>query len=352
LYFISGSKIGSRSYRPRPKDDVIEMLVERAAAWQVPLVPGDLVIFSDGSPDLFLAAVVRVNGEMIDAVIPFASRTSFRRDWLRCKTGLVVPAGLAHKPLPTICRWLEGLMREARTLPAPNPVDAYAVAMERPDGVIALSQATAAFWPRHEGGCSDAMHVAGALALAGARSLFCIRADGAFVARTAEEVTTRWKAFVKIAYVRASPPGTPLTLMSGQRVAPTGVFYVDSFEARTPEGGYTRCSYRRVVLPGDAMPGDAMPGADGAPFTQTPVGGDGAPRRRATDWVPDAVRTSADADLLSEAFHRTHGGQQRRAESARPSAGTAASPAVAPPVVARRPRIARRSNDAMPEGGA
>jgi len=251
LYFITGSKIGQRSYRPRPKDEVIDMLVERGAAYQIPLKHGDIVIFSDGSSDLFLAAVVRVEGDMVEAVIPFSSRTAFRRDWVRCKLAIDLDTALRQQPVKQLSRWLEGIVREARALPGLDPVTAYYAALEKPDRTLRIEDALALFFPQRNGLYSSAMHVAVAFALAGARALFQIQADGSWKARTPEEVMARWRAFRRIHYVRTAPEGTPMRLVTGQIVVPNGVHYSDSFEARLDDGTVVRVSYRRVLLPGE-----------------------------------------------------------------------------------------------------
>lgn len=254
LYLITGSKIGQRSYRPRPKDELIDLLVDRGVAYQIPLERGDLVVFSDGSSDLFLAAVVRVEGDTAEALIPYSSRTFFRRDWVRCKLAINLGARFQQKPATHIMRWLEGVVREARALPGLDPVEVYYTALATQSGRIQLEEALSIFFPQREGIYSSAMHVGGAFALAGARALFQPQSDGAFTARQPDEVMERWKAFRRIHHVRSLQPGMVVRLSSGQEVVPNGVHYSDSFEARNPEGQLARVSYRRVLLPGEGVP--------------------------------------------------------------------------------------------------
>lgn len=251
LYLITGSKIGQKSYRPRPKEELIDMLVERGAAYQIPVERGDVVVFSDGSSDLYLAAVARVDGDTIEAVIPFSSRTTLRRDWIRCKLAIDLRGFLQQKPAGYIVRWLEGVVREARALPGLDGIEAYYAALGRPDGSLSVTDALALFFPQREGLYSSAMHAAAAFALAGARALFCLQPDGTFRARAPEDVATRWSAFRRVHHVRTLPAGEPVRLNNGQIVVPNGVYYADSFEAMLDDGVMARVNFRRVLLPGE-----------------------------------------------------------------------------------------------------
>lgn len=251
LYFISGSKIGQKSYRPRPKEEVIHLLIERGNAYQIPLEPGNLVVFSDGSPDLYLAAVAQVHGVEAEAIIPFSGRRSFRRDWVRCKLAISLPALLARQKPRSLARWLEGVLREARALPPLNPVDVYYWAREHSQGRITVEDALRCFFPGRDGLYSRAMHVATALAMAGSSALFALQGDGTYLAREPEDVESRWRIFRRIRFVRELSSGESVRLANGDVVLPTGVYYADSFEAQHVHGGYTRVSYRRILLPGE-----------------------------------------------------------------------------------------------------
>lgn len=265
MYFITGGRLGQRSYRPRPEGELVDMMMDRANAYQVPIERGDLVIFSDGSPDLFAAVAQEEEGDEPTALVPFSPRKSFRRDWIRCRTALNVENMLDQKPIGYSLQWIEGVVREARSLPECDPVDAYYWGREEsPDG-ITPQDALGIFFPRRDGMYSSAMHVATGLALGGANALFSLNPDGTFQPRDVEDVIERWPAFRRIKYVREREEGEKVQLDDGTYVELTGVYYPDSFEALEEGAGeeeFTRCNYRHVLLPGEE-PSRETPSSEG-----------------------------------------------------------------------------------------
>lgn len=229
------------------------MMLERANAYQAPLETGDLVLFSDGSPDLFLAAVQQVRGSEVGALVPFSPRHGFRRDWLRAKVGLNIADMLRTKSEGYLLRYLEDVMREARALPDPNVTDAYYHA-DGGGGMMQVEDMLPVLYPNREGIYSSAMHVAAALALAGAGDLFHISSCGRLQNREVADVCSRCETFAKLHHVRTRENGEGVRLTDGQVVVPNGVFYTDSFEASTADGGTARVSYRRVAEEESAQP--------------------------------------------------------------------------------------------------
>lgn len=249
LFFLTGSATGQRSYRPRPEEEVVEMMIERGNAYQVPVSHGDVVTFCDGSTDIFVAIADRPEGNPneVPAVVAQSPRRAFRREWMRASSGVNAAKMLTgHRGM--CARWLEELVREARKIEI-NGAELYHQALEAPDRRITVSEAFAMNFPEgHDH--PDAAHLAIALALSGADRLFRLEADGAFAARPESEVAERWDAFEAYRFVRSLPEGTPIQLSSGQSVLPTGVRSMRSFEARTEDGAVIRCNYRRVDLNG------------------------------------------------------------------------------------------------------
>lgn len=247
LYLITGSKIGQRSYRPRPEEQVADMLLDRSTAFQVPIDVGDVVIFSDGSPDLFVAAVAQVDGQHIDAIVPFSSRRDFRRDWLRCVTSLSVVDVMRDKPLGYVAKWLEDVVREGRALPKPNALDLYFAALESEPPTFRPIEALPAFYPGRDGYFLNPMHVAAGLEIAANQSLFRQELDGSFQARPIEQVVARWPLFEQVSAVWELPPESPVALDTGITVLTTGHCMPDAFECRMPSGEIRRMSYRHIA---------------------------------------------------------------------------------------------------------
>lgn len=251
LYFITGSSTGQRSYRPRPKEEVMEMLVERAHAYQIPVKRGDIVAFRDGSTDIFLAVAVNPEGakEEVEAVVAQSPRRSFRREWLRVNTGLNAEKMLTgHRGL--CARWLEELSREARAMSI-NAAEIYFHALNREDKSISVDEALEFAFP-NEHDRTDTARIAVSLALAGGDAFFRLRTDGRFEARDPDEVAMRWASFRAYAYVRSLGPGASVRLNTGQKVTIRSLFSQQGFEAETEDGTVIRCNYRRVVMPDSA----------------------------------------------------------------------------------------------------
>jgi predicted metal-dependent RNase len=247
LYFLTGSATGQRSYRPRPREELVEMMVERASAFQVPIPHGAVVVFCDGSTDLFVAAADRPGkDEEVACVVAQASRRTFRKEWLRAVTPVSADKMLTgHRGV--CARWLEELVREARGIPV-NALDLYQLAAEAGDRSIDVGEAFALLFPLgHDH--PDAAHLSVGMALASANDLFVLRSDGRHVARSVEEASVRRPGVVGHALIRALPPGAEVRLTSGETVRITGQLGPQSFEASLPNGRTIRCNYRRVDAP-------------------------------------------------------------------------------------------------------
>lgn len=199
LYLVGGSRIGQRSYRPREREEVVDMLLDRVQAHQIPLDVGDIVVTSDGSPDLLAACVLSVDGDLVNALIPGSSRRDFRRDWVRCHARLNISDMLQARSVGYAFKWLEDVVREARGLPGPDPADAYFHALTEAGGRVCAESVLPVFFPARAGRYSSAMRLSAALALAGesARRVLRIESDGAFVARPEGEAAARWDGFEK-----------------------------------------------------------------------------------------------------------------------------------------------------------
>lgn len=255
LYFVTGTATGQRSYTPRPADEVRELIVEQSNAYQIPVQKGDVVVYCDGSTDLFVALVEDAQAKHeIEAVIPQNSRRVFRREWLRCvaipgdRAGLdgTEPQRLLTGHRGVCIRWLEELTQQARTLRV-SPVELYYHALTLPDGVLSLDQALDAAFPKeHEH--SHVERLAVALTLAGSNMFFNLLPDGRFLARPKDELAKRWKWFGVVEYMRSLPPGSSVRLVDGQRVTPVGAWDQQAFRVRGPEGGCFQCSYRKVLV--------------------------------------------------------------------------------------------------------
>lgn len=250
LYFITGSRIGQRSYKPRPETELVEMLVERGTAYQVPVEVGDVVVFSDGAPDLFVALVSAVKGTEIEGIIPFSPRKSFRRDWIKLKTTLNLGDLLRTKSTGFCVRYMEDLVREARALPDSNAVDAYyTLCQESGVELVNVTDCLPVFFPNKDQVYSTAMHIATALCMAGGGHIFSLASCGNLKARAEEEIEERWRLFGKIRHVRNLSDGEKAVLSDGRCVVPTGVYYADSFEAKGEDGEFTRIGYKHLALP-------------------------------------------------------------------------------------------------------
>lgn len=260
VYFLTGSATGQRSYRPRPTEEVRDLLIEQSSAFQIPVERGDIVTLCDGSTDLFLAVADEVgSSEITGVIVPQSSRRTFKREWVRSVALPSIAAQAVSAEAPDVrkmltghrgflVRWLEDLIRDARALPGVNPVQIYYQALAMESQSVSLDQALAVCFPERKE-YSLVERVAVAIALSDEMKLFSLQPDGSFLARNMGEVKVRWDAFSALDYVRSLEPGSGVTLNSGQTVYPTGEWSPQSFEARTEDGTIIRCNYRRVVVP-------------------------------------------------------------------------------------------------------
>lgn len=249
FYFLTGSRIGQRSYRPRPRDEVADLLIARSKAFQVPLEVGDVVVFSDGSSDLFVAAVASCDGEVCDAVVPFSSRRDFRRDWVCCRTSLSVADVLRRSPPGGARPWLEDVVREARALSGTGAVEVYFELREAmgEEARVSMDDLLSRFFPRREGAHSSGMKVAAGIEVAKNAHLFSLEPDGSFRIRPLAEVRERWPLVSTIEHVRGLEAGSTVSLRDGRTVRATGIVYDDSFEAQGDNGETQRINYRKVA---------------------------------------------------------------------------------------------------------
>jgi Cft2 family RNA processing exonuclease len=254
LYFMSGSRTAQKSYRPRPEDELVDMLIERGRAYQVPLEIGDVVIFCDGSSEQHVAIVTEVGKNDASALVPMAPRrTTFRREWVRLKTGISLRREVERGDAVAAAIWLRAQLREARALPTSSAIEGYFRLRGQGVDRVGPEYAARAILNGQADRASSAMILAAALATANARALFTLDSDGSLLLRDEAFASARWKAFSRVAYVRGLSTGEEVRISNGELVVPTGDFHADSFDYHAADGTRARCNYRRVLLPGEGV---------------------------------------------------------------------------------------------------
>jgi Cft2 family RNA processing exonuclease len=260
LYFLSGGRSGQKNFRPRSEADLVDLLMERGRAFQVPLERGDVVVFCDGSSEQHLAIVDEVGRTEVRAMIPTAPRkNSFPRAWLRVRTGISLRREMDRGAAADAFFWLRSQIRDARAAVAPNPIEAYFRLRDAGIERVGPGEVLPALLNGRGEGAGPPLLLAAALALGNARALFSLESDGSFTLRDEAEAGERWKAFARVAFVRSLPAGGTVRLSNGRDVVPSGAYHADSFEIVQDDGTPSRCSYRRVLLPGEEAPASEPP---------------------------------------------------------------------------------------------
>lgn len=224
LYFQTGAKIGERTYRPRTEDELVGMMMERQVAYGQRVSSGDVVVLSDGSPELQVGIVATVDGGQLRGVVAGSDRTLIDRTWLR-GASLVGEADLAAHGMHAAgaVRWLERLVREARALtPAASILRLWAWASDTGASSYTTSELmqAAGYDPLL---LTAAERLAWMLALAQARGWFRLESEGRWSPRPAEAVARGSRQGAKVVAGLAMV-GTrqPLQLTTGAWVTPTG----------------------------------------------------------------------------------------------------------------------------------
>lgn len=249
LYFHTGSKIGERSYRPRTQDELVEMMCERNTGSQIPLTQGEIVIFADGSPDLFAGLVINVEKTDVEGLVAGNSKRQFKREWIRGKTSIGAEDIIAEGVRPAgAMRWLDAVVREARTLSGWNMVELFWSLQQKDEKKVSVLEALSIMGNKEP---SAAERIAMAFCLAGAKTLFEPSSEGDFKARTFEEAAKRNRSFARLKLVKEAGPGAQIQLVTGEWVSTTGTTALESFEAVTESNRTVRINYRRVLLPGE-----------------------------------------------------------------------------------------------------